>query len=273
LLLLLVALTASCVRSPAPPSLAVGATADAGSLVLANVYAGALRGSGVPAHVETTTNPFARLDSGAVDVMAALTGELLQRLVPGADVRSDKQVYRAMVGALPEGIAAGDYATAAEDKPALLVTEATAEKWGGTDLGVLPGHCDKVLAGAVRGTSSPARVGRCRLVTAGEFADASALLAALRSGEVTAAWTTTATPGTPADLVMLVDRDPALVRAENVVPLYRRNGLAERQVLALNEVAGVLDTAALVEMRGAVADGGDPQAIADGWLAENPLGR
>ena len=37
--------------------------------------------------------------------------------------RSDAQAYRAMVGALPEGVAAGDYATSAEDKPALTVTE------------------------------------------------------------------------------------------------------------------------------------------------------
>ena len=49
---------------------------------------------------------------------------------------------------------------------------------------------------------------------------------------------------------MLADGKPALIRAENVVPLYRRNELTDRQVLALNEVAGVLDTAALADMRG-----------------------
>ncbi len=35
-----------------------------------------------------------------------------------------------MVGALPEGIAAGDYTTAADDKPALAVTKSTATSWG-----------------------------------------------------------------------------------------------------------------------------------------------
>ena len=58
---------------------------------------------------------------------------------------------------------------------------------------------------------------------------------------------------------MLSDRT-SLIRAENVVPLYRRNELTERQVLALNEVAGELDTAALADMRAQVADGTDP-----GW--------
>jgi hypothetical protein len=38
-------------------------------------------------------------------------------------------------------------------------------------------------------------------------------------------------------------------------------------------VAGVLDTAALVEMRRQVIAGADPQAVADGWLGEHPLGR
>jgi glycine betaine/choline ABC-type transport system substrate-binding protein len=61
------------------------------------------------------------------------------------------------------------------------------------------------------------------------------------------------------------------VQAENVVPQYRRNELTERQLLAINEVAGVLDTAALVEMRRQVAEGADPQAVADAWLAEHPL--
>jgi glycine betaine/choline ABC-type transport system substrate-binding protein len=72
---------------------------------------------------------------------------------------------------------------------------------------------------------------------------------------------------------VLTDGKPALVRAENVVPLYRRNELTDRQLLAVNEVAGVLDTAALVEMRRQVIGGADPQAVADGWLSEHPLGR
>ena len=73
--------------------------------------------------------------------------------------------------------------------------------------------------------------------------------------------------------MVLADGKPALIQAENVVPLYRRNELTERQVLAINEVAGVLDTAALAEMRRQVAGGADPQAVAGGWLAEHPLGR
>ena len=96
---------------------------------------------------------------------------------------------------------------------------------------------------------------------------------ALRAGQVNAAWTTTAAPAIPADVVVLADRKPALIQAENVVPLYRRNELTERQVLAINEVAGVLDTAALADMRRQVAGGADPRRWPTRWLAEHPLGR
>ena len=72
--------------------------------------------------------------------------------------------------------------------------------------------------------------------------------------------------------MVLADRT-SLIRAENVVPLYRRNELTEPQVLAINELAGVLDTAALAQMRGQVSDGADPGAVASAWLAAHPLGR
>lgn len=253
--------------------LVVGATADAESTLLADIYVAALRSYGFPARAATAADPMAKLDSGDFTVVPAFTGEVLRALQPSATALSDKEVYRAMVSALPEGITAGDYATAAEDKPALMITQATADRWGGSELSVLARHCDGLVVGKVGGGATPAMVGPCRLPAAGEFPDGAAMFARLRDGRLTAAWTSTANPAVPAGLVMLADGKPALIRAENVVPLYRRNALNERQLLAVNEVGGVLDTAALVDMRRQVAGGADPQAVADGWLGEHPLGR
>jgi len=42
---------------------------------------------------------------------------------------------------------------------------------------------------------------------------------------------------------------------------------------AINEIAGVLDTASLAQMLGRVQSGADPRAVAEDWLAANPLGR
>ncbi|HTX93710.1 MAG TPA: glycine betaine ABC transporter substrate-binding protein [Mycobacterium sp.] len=257
--------------------LVVGSRADSESALLADVYVAALASYGFPARAETAADPMAQMDTGAFTVVPAFTGRTLQALQPGAAAMSDTAVYRAMVAALPEGITAGDYTTAAEDKPVLLVTGSTAKAWGGSDvsaeLSSLPKHCDGLIVGTVTGQPAPSTVGTCRLPAARELPDDATMFAAVRDGQLTAGWTTTADPGIPADLVSLADGKPALVRAENVVPLYRRNALSDRQLLAINEVAGVLDTTALAEMRRQVAGGANPQAVASGWLTEHPLGR
>jgi len=253
--------------------LVVGSRGGIESTLLADIYTGALRSYGFPARTEQAPDPLTKLDSGAFVVVPSFTGRVLQVFQPGATMRSDAQVYKAMVGALPEGIAAGDYTTAAEDKPALAVAESTSRSWGGRDLSALTRHCDGLVVGSIAGASTPSAVGSCRLSTGREFPDDATLFAAVKAGEVTAAWTTTADPDVPADLVVLTDGKPALVQAENVVPLYRRNELTDRQLLAVNEVAGVLDTAALVDMRRQVTAGAEPQAVADAWLNEHPLGR
>ncbi len=258
---------------PRSAELVVGSRPGVESVLLGDIYTGALRSYGFPARTEQARDPLTKLDAGAFVVVPDFTGRVLQLYAPGTSARSDAQVYKAMVGALPEGIAAGDYTTAAEDKPALAVTEATANSWGGTDLSALPHHCDGLVVGSIAGATTPSAVGSCRLPAAREFADDATLFAAVRARTITAAWTTATDPGVPGDLVVLTDGKPALVQAENVVPLYRRNELTDRQLLAVNEVAGVLDTAALVEMRRHVLRGADPQAVADEWLSEHPLGR
>jgi glycine betaine/choline ABC-type transport system substrate-binding protein len=125
--LLLVSLTACGGHSASDTSMAVGASPDPESTLLANVYAAALRSYGTPARVEAVPDPLAGLDSGEVSVVPGFTGRLLQTFAPASQDKTDEQVYKAMVGSLPEGVAAGDYTTAAEDKPAVAVTEATAK--------------------------------------------------------------------------------------------------------------------------------------------------
>jgi glycine betaine/choline ABC-type transport system substrate-binding protein len=254
--------------------MAVGTTADPETTLLAQLYAAALRSYGTGAHVETVPDPLAALDSGAVSVVPGFTGRLLQTFAPGSAARSDAQVYRAMVGALPEGLAAGDYTTSAEDKPALTVTDVTAKAWGSRDLTALVRHCAGLSVGAVAGARLlPTAVGTCALPPVREFPDEKTMFDALHRGEITAGWTGTADNGVPGELVVLADRKPALVQAENVVPLFRRNELDQQQVRAINEVAGVLDTGSLVDMRRQVAEGDDPRSVAENWLSAHPLGR
>ena len=143
LVAVIVAGTAACAEPSGTPSIAVGATSDPESTLIAHLYAAALRSYGNAAHVETGQDPLTELDSAVMRVVPGLTGRFLHRFNPEATARAPAQVYRDMVSALPEGIAAGDYTTSAEDKPALAVTEATAEKWAGRDVTAAVRNCDE----------------------------------------------------------------------------------------------------------------------------------
>src|SRR4029077_6551352 len=123
LVALIAVVTAGCGGQAGPPSIAVASTSDPESTLVAHLYAAALRFYGSPAHVRSVPDPVSELDSGTVRVVPGFTGRLLERFEPDAAARADTQVYRAMVSALPEGVAAGDYTTSAEDKPAIAVTE------------------------------------------------------------------------------------------------------------------------------------------------------
>jgi glycine betaine/choline ABC-type transport system substrate-binding protein len=269
---LLALILVGCGGHSGPPSVAVGSTSDPESQLVAHLYAAALRFYGSPAHVRPVPDPVADLDSADVRVAAGFSGQLLTRFDPDATARADMQVYRALLSALPEGVAAGDYTTSAEDKPALAVTEQTAGAWNGRDVTAAVRNCAKVVAGGLPGAATPSKVGQCTMPKPREFPDNATLFAALRAGHINAAWTTEATPNIPSELVVLSDKT-ALIRAENLVPLYRRNELNEQQVLALNEVAGVLDSGSLVDMRRQVAEGKEPGLVADAWLDAHPLGR
>ncbi|AGB25059.1 ABC type transport system periplasmic glycine betaine/choline-binding (lipo)protein osmoprotectant binding protein [Mycobacterium sp. JS623] len=269
---LLALILVGCGAPAAPPSIAVGATSEPESQLVAHLYAAALRFYGSPAQVKSVPDPVAELDSGDVLVAPGSTGQLLAIFDPDATARADAQVYRALLSALPEGVAAGDYTTSAEDKPAIAVTEQTAGAWDGRDVTAAVRNCAKIVAGVLAGAATPSKVGPCAMPKPREFRDSATLFSALRAGQINAAWTTEATPNIPTELVVLSDKT-ALIRAENLVPLYRRNELNEQQVLALNEVAGVLDSGSLVDMRRQVAEGKEPGLVADAWLDAHPLGR
>lgn len=266
-------LVAGCATPPAPPPMTVGATSDPETTLLAHIYAAGLRYYGTPARVETTDDVVTALDTGEAAVAPGFTGRLLRRFDPESTARSAAGVYRAMVAALPEGIAAADYATAAEDKPAIAVTETTSARWGSRDLSALVRNCTGLRVGVITGDETAAALGDCALPPPRPYGDAASLFDALRAGALSAAWTTTADTRVPDGVVVLVDRKPTLIPAENVVALYRRNEMNTMALRAVNEIAGVLDTAALTDMLREVKTGTNPHDVAQQWLAANPLGR
>ncbi len=261
---------AACAGQQRPQPIPVATTAGPEAELVAHLYASALGFYGSAAQVRVVDDPLAGLDSGDATVVPGWTGRLLSRFDPDAPARSDVQVYRSLLAALPEGVAAGDYTTAAEDKPAVAMTSAGSKEFG-ADTAALARRCPRITVGAVSSTSPPKAIGTCTLARMREFSDAATMFAALRAGQIDAAWTSTAAAGVPSDVVVLSDKT-SLIRAENLVPLYRRNVLRESQVLALNEIAGVLDTGSLADMRREIAEGAEPGHVAAQWLEAHPLG-
>ena len=117
----------------------------------------------------------------------------------------------------------------------------------------------------------PTSIGTCKPPKPREYPDRATLFAAVRAGQVNAAWTSTAAPDIPAELLMLSDRT-SLIRAENLVPLYRRNELNEHRCSRSTRWPACWTPRRWPRCGAQVEDGTDPGLVADAFLAEHPLG-
>ncbi|MFF0815448.1 glycine betaine ABC transporter substrate-binding protein [Rhodococcus sp. NPDC003318] len=105
----------SLTAEPAPAAITVGAGQAPDLAVLAEIYAGVLRGTGSP--VDTAPGlaqgqDFAALDDGTVTLVPGYTGPLLQRLQPGATVVDPDDVFEELNRSLPQGLSVSDYGMA-----------------------------------------------------------------------------------------------------------------------------------------------------------------
>ncbi|MBB4854977.1 glycine betaine/choline ABC-type transport system substrate-binding protein [Mycobacteroides chelonae] len=241
--------------------------------VLAHIYAAVVKATGIDTKVRESADPVAELDNGIASVAPGFTGRLLRQFAPQQRASGDEEVtYKAMIVALPAGVAAADYGTA-EDRPAIAVPSGTTSVSAKPTLAGLARHCDELArAGQVGPGPVPvARIGACSTGYPRQFPSTGELFAALKRAEVAVAWTSTASPALPADGVTLVDDEKNWLPANNVVPLYRRNELSEPQVLSLNKVAGELTTGDLAAMTREVSGGADPQRVVDTWLNDHQI--
>lgn len=113
-------------------SLTIGSANFPENVVLADIYAEALKGAG--ASVKTHLNIGARekyipaLKDGSIDLLPEYNGALLQYLDKNATVASSTEVNTALTKALPSNLIVLD-ASPAEDQDAIVVTQQTASKY------------------------------------------------------------------------------------------------------------------------------------------------
>ena len=138
-------------KSPAASdTIVVGSANFPENVLLANIYAEALKAKGVK--VSTKLNIGSRevyipaLQDGSIDLIPEYTGNLLQYFDKTATAVSPDDVYAALPAALPTGLAVLDK-SAAEDKDAIVVTKETAAKYKLTSIADLAPVAGKLTFG------------------------------------------------------------------------------------------------------------------------------
>ncbi|MEU2253106.1 glycine betaine ABC transporter substrate-binding protein [Nocardia xishanensis] len=272
----------SCGNDDSGPAFVVGAGDAIESRVLAEVYAGALARTGLKVAVQPELGQradyLAALDAGRVALVGEHSGALLGFFDSGSAARTPSAVIEDLNRSLPEGLVVSDPADGTDLRPRVLVTAEAARRDDLDSVAELVPRCAELHAGlapapdALRGPGAKPVTG-CDFADETPLPDVAALRNALLDNSVQAgvvggpsALTTSATEG----LTVLADSEYAL-RAENVIPVFRKGLLDDQRIRKLNYVAGELTTDELVEMIRRVRDGAAAGEVARAWLDNHGL--
>jgi osmoprotectant transport system substrate-binding protein len=258
------------------------------SVLLADIYAGALTAQGFPVRVLPDLGARELVDpalmSGLVQVVPEYSGSALEFVSLGRQsATSDVTATgRALAGwAAGRGLVAGR-PSAAQDVNVIVVTAATAARYGLrsiADLARVPGL---VFGGP------PECPGRAYCLPGLKRAyglrfkafiplDAGGPLTrqALEAGDIGVALLFTTDPDIPARHLVVLADDRGLQPAENVTPLVRRDVIVRygpHLVAVHNKVSALLDTGTLRALDARVKLAGqDPRLVAGSWLRTHGL--
>ncbi|MFB8282585.1 glycine betaine ABC transporter substrate-binding protein [Nocardia colli] len=279
-------LAVSCGNSDDGARITVGAGDSVESSVLAEIYAGALARVGartsVAPHLGSRSDYLAALDAGRIDLIGEHNGALLAYYNAAATDRAPDvdKVPTALSKSLPEGLVVSDAADGTDLRPRVMLSAEAATHDNVRTIGDLTPHCETLTLGVAPIpdliTLPPVleQVAGCHFAATVSFPDAAALRKALLDGQVQAGLLTgppAVVPGSTDGLTMLSDADYA-IRTENVLPLFRKGVLDDRQIKKLNYVAGELTTDDLAKLIRDVRDSGaNPAEVARKWLDDHSL--
>lgn len=270
--------------SGAGSSVVIGSANFQESVLLAQIYAGALKAKGV--NVSTKLNIGSRetyipgLKDGSIDLVPEYSGVLLQYFDKSATAVGSDEVYTALQKAVPSGLKVLQQ-SAAQDKDAVVVTKATAAQYHLTSIADLAAVAGKLTFGGppefkTRADGIPG-LSRVYGVT---FASVKSLDAggpltinALKNGQVQAADIFTTDPSIPANGFVVLSDPKNLYTAQNVVPLVSSSKADATVTAALDAVSAKLDTTTLTQLDAKViSDKQDPAQVASQWLGSAGLG-
>lgn len=278
--------------APSPSDSASGGTLTVSSAnfteseIIGNLYAEALKDAGFT--VETKFNIGTReayipaLSDGSIDVIPDYTGNLLLFLDKNADVSSPDSILSALPAALATKKLAMLTAASAEDKDAVVVTRATAEKWNLKTIEDLVPHNNEVIMAGPPEFKERA-VGLPGLEKNYGFAPVKfepisdgggpATVKALLDGKVTAANIFTTSTAIPANDLVVLEDPKNNFPAQQVVPVAAEGKLDDKAVAAIDAISAKLSTEELIKLNGQVSGDAkvEPKQAAITWLTEQGL--
>jgi osmoprotectant transport system substrate-binding protein len=266
----------------------IGSANFSESALLAEIYAGALEAKGVK--VSTKLNIGSRelyikgIEDGSIDVVPEYTGVLRDFFVDqngGQAKASDAAgVYKELQAVVPKGLVVGGYSKA-EDKDAVVVTSATADKYSLKSIADLKDVASKLTLGGppewkTRQTGVPG-LKKVYGVEFGKFTVTDAggpqTLNALVDGRIDAGNLFTTNPQIVEKKLVVLEDPKSLFGSQNIVPLMRQEVADAKVKQTLDAVGQALDTKTLTELVGKIdIDKQDPADVAKQWLQDNNLG-
>ncbi len=259
----------------------VGSANFSESVLLAEIYAGALRAKGVNA--TTKPNIGAReiylraIEDNSVQVLPEYTGALALYYDKTFDKTDPTEVYDALKGLIPSDLEVLDK-SAAEDNDSIVVTQQTADSKNLASIGDLKGVAgDMTLAAPPEFQSRPQGVPGLKRVYGVSFKRFKALtgqtlVQALKNGQVDAANIFSTDPAIAANNFVVLEDTKKLFGSQNIVPLVRKD-VADQVSGALNAVSAALTTdklSALLQQTD--VEKKDPKDVAQQFLVDNNLG-
>ncbi|UJW35244.1 ABC transporter substrate-binding protein [Saccharothrix sp. AJ9571] len=259
----------------------IGASDVGESLLLAQIYAGALRGAGAE---DVTVRPpvggrevvVKALQDRSLSVVPDYTGNLLRYFDKNTEATTSADVYGELRQKLPTGFEVLDQAPA-EDKDLLVVRKELADSGVRTfsDLGP---RCGELVFGGP-GQWSDRWKEKIKALYGCEFKEirttdtgGPVTVAALRSGEIQVADLFSTSSTIQSNGFVPLEDDKAMFPAQNIVPLVAKGTLNEREVKALNDVSAALTTEKLTRLNVEFSEEKqNPLDIAEKFLRDNGL--
>ena len=252
--------------------------------LLAEIYAGALSAKGIT--VKKTLNIGSRetyipaLKDGSIDLIPEYTGVLAQYFNKNVKATDADGVYAELKAAVPATLTVLDK-SAAEDKDAVVVTKATADKYKLKTIADLqPIAKDLTLGGPPEWKTRPTGVPGLKKLYNLDFKTFRPLdtggplsVQALKNGQVDAVNLFTTDASIAANGFVILDDPKSLFAAQNVVPLITKSKVSPTISAALNAISAKLDTATLGALvKEVVVDKKDASVVAKEFLTKIGLG-